>query len=1123
MKRWKTLNSRSFATASFGLMVSLLGAASGCQIITSIDRTDVQSGGSGGSGNAGGMAGTGGMGGAGGTGGTGGMAGCTTKDDCPGTDTACRTRTCIDATCGFSNADMGTPTANQVDGDCKREVCDGMGTVTTETDATDILDDLNDCTADTCNGETPENMPINVGSGCASNGGKVCDGQGACVECNVSGDCSTGVCMANQCVPASCADQVKNGTETDVDCGGSVCTPCGDGKACGGATDCQSGVCTSMTCAAATCTDALENGDETDVDCGGATCTPCAPGLGCNQNADCVGGSCSGTICLPTCTDGVKNANETDEDCGGPDCSPCMVTQTCSVNSDCVDGVCVAGQCQAATCSDTVKNGQETGVDCGGNCPSKCAAGSGCTAGSDCSSGICTMMICQAAMCSDMQKNGSETDVDCGGGGCPGCALGQICQQGSDCLSTFCVSGLCVVSICGDGIVSGMEACDDGNLNVGDGCNATCNVEMGYACSGMPSVCGPVCGDGTKLGNEACDDGNLNSGDCCSSACALESGCEIEPNNTDATANAWTTVAIGNKVKAFNNPTLDKDVFSVIVPPNNKGTLVAEVKDGPAGSTCSNPTEIDSYLTVRNSAGATLATNDDILQPTNFCSKVTVTNLDPGTYFVEAKRTTLAPAGLATYDYTLQIDMTFVTCGDGSIGTGETCDDGNSTSNDGCSSACAIEQGWGCTGQPSACTFTCGNGTISGNEQCDDNNTMNGDGCSSVCLLETVTAAEPNNSCAQTSGPFLPPFLLDGAITPTGDQDYIAITVPAYADLKIETFAPTYGTCALGTDTFIELRGPSCSTVILSDDEDGINSCSLIDSAVTADAAARHLAPGTYYVRVEEYLNNATIAAYKLQVSFNALCGNGTKEGSEQCDGGANCGMDCMLLPFCGDGQVANGEQCDDGGTMNGDGCSSTCTVEADYRCTGTPSVCTMYETNCSDGVDNDADGNIDAMDVDCVLPAYFPACGGGQTLRVYKSFDTPKAIPDNNMTGVTSFVSIVNNVGTISSAAVLLDVTHTWIEDIDATLVSPANASFDLTSDNGGSGDNYSNTLLKASCPAITSAMAPFANCYAPEVSLAPLTGTGAQGLWQLEVADDAMADFGTLNRWALVLCTVP
>ena len=71
-------------------------------------------------------------------------------------------------------------------------------------------------------------------------------------------------------------------------------------------------------------------------------------------------------------------------------------------------------------------------------------------------------------------------------------------------------------------LVTGSEQCDDGGNAPGDGCSATCTVEAGFACSGLPSVCITTCGDGTMAGAEQCDDGNVISGDGCSSTCLNE-------------------------------------------------------------------------------------------------------------------------------------------------------------------------------------------------------------------------------------------------------------------------------------------------------------------------------------------------------------------------------------------------------------------------------------------------------------------------------------------------------------------------------------------------------------------------------------------------------------------------
>ncbi len=43
-------------------------------------------------------------------------------------------------------------------------------------------------------------------------------------------------------------------------------------------------------------------------------------------------------------------------------------------------------------------------------------------------------------------------------------------------------------------------------------------------------------------------------------------------------------------------------------------------------------------------------------------------------------------------------------CGNAWVQTGEQCDDGNTTTGDGCSSICVIEEGYACTGNPSSCS-----------------------------------------------------------------------------------------------------------------------------------------------------------------------------------------------------------------------------------------------------------------------------------------------------------------------------------------------------------------------------------------------------------------------------------
>jgi cysteine-rich repeat protein len=77
----------------------------------------------------------------------------------------------------------------------------------------------------------------------------------------------------------------------------------------------------------------------------------------------------------------------------------------------------------------------------------------------------------------------------------------------------------------------------------------------------------------------------------------------------------------------------------------------------------------------------------------------------------------------------------------------------------------------------------------------------------------------------------------------------------------------------------------------------------------------------------------AVLASY--QVPAPPLCGNEVTEFPEQCDDGNNingdgCSSSCTIeqLPACGNGVLEAGEQCDDGNLLNGDGCSASCEFE---------------------------------------------------------------------------------------------------------------------------------------------------------------------------------------------------
>lgn len=82
-------------------------------------------------------------------------------------------------------------------------------------------------------------------------------------------------------------------------------------------------------------------------------------------------------------------------------------------------------------------------------------------------------------------------------------------------------------------------------------------------------------------------------------------------------------------------------------------------------------------------------------------------------------------------------DSSEAVCGNGTIETGENCDDGNASDGDGCSAACLIDEGWYCDGAvPSVCTTICGDSIIGAPaESCEDGNDVNTDDCTNECQV----------------------------------------------------------------------------------------------------------------------------------------------------------------------------------------------------------------------------------------------------------------------------------------------------------------------------------------------------------------------------------------------------
>jgi subtilisin-like proprotein convertase family protein len=109
--------------------------------------------------------------------------------------------------------------------------------------------------------------------------------------------------------------------------------------------------------------------------------------------------------------------------------------------------------------------------------------------------------------------------------------------------------------------------------------------------------------------------------------------------------------------------------------------------------------------------------------------------------------------------------------------------------------------------------------------------------------------------------------------------------------------------------------------------------------------------------------------------------------------------------------------------------------------------------------------------------------------------------IPDDTAAGIERTLAVTGG-GKIGELQVSLDITHTYIGDLQVALVSPKGTVATLHARAGGSADNLIVTYASANVAV-----------------LQVMIGEPCAGAWKLRVSDFARVDIGKLNRWSLRL----
>ena len=138
--------------------------------------------------------------------------------------------------------------------------------------------------------------------------------------------------------------------------------------------------------------------------------------------------------------------------------------------------------------------------------------------------------------------------------------------------------------------------------------------------------------------------------------------------------------------------------------------------------------------------------------------------------------------------------------------------------------------------------------------------------------------------------------------------------------------------------------------------------------------------------------------------------------------------------------------------------------------------------------------------------------CGGGLGVMSADVTNVAFQCPSGDLLGTTIGDVVIDNV--------TVDITHVWNGDIDIFLVAPSGASIVLAENNGGSSDNYTNTVFMDGGDNINAAGAPYTGTYQPEGGsfAGNLAGEEAEGSWSVQVCDDfSFGDDGNINSGSI------
>ncbi len=485
------------------------------------------------------------------------------------------------------------------------------------------------------------------------------------------------------------------------------------------------------------------------------------------------------------------------------------------------------------------------------------------------------------------------------------------------------------VKLCGNGIPEAGEGCDDGNLIDGDGCSASCTVEIPPCVltnaywsktSAIEKENVNLIVEGTNCDGKVIDfsifeddeiiDDNINVN--------IAGGTFLGGIASGTWAVEWQVdciLEICNPPEYYFNAVLREDNANSISSEGRANGLLTVQELNP---TCGNGIpqtgeECDDGNLNNNDACTNVCKNnvcnDGVLYSgVEVCDKDTRDCKDVNNY--NGIENCLNDC--SGFDGACVITER---CGDGFLNGNEVCDKGvlNGQPNQ-----CNLQ----CTGITAS---ICGNSIPEAGEDCDDGNSIDTDSCTTLCRLTICGDGVVQNPNGQGSNEICDDGLLNGQPNQCNSQ-CTGITSVLCGNNVVEAGEQ----CDDGNN----IDGDSCTNACLDAvcgdgiKHDGIEECDDgLTGSLSCSAGCKLTKCGDGVVQNPNGLGVSEICELGNEVECSDSFGY---KGKALCSGTCEAYADCVAIEKCGDWTVQPlaGEDCDDGNTVDLDGCSATCKNE---------------------------------------------------------------------------------------------------------------------------------------------------------------------------------------------------